>query len=81
MKLDAMAVTMPLVRDHPNRVPFEGVLTYVDVPSDRAPSGSRGRRVPSRGRCRAARPPDGRGGEVDRWAGRRRETCVHVPRE
>ncbi len=45
MKLDAMAVTMPLVRDHPNRVPFEGVLTYVDVPSDRAPSGSRGRRV------------------------------------
>ncbi len=45
MKLEAMAVTMPLVRDHPNRVPFEGVLTYVDVPSDRAPSGSRGRRV------------------------------------
>lgn len=31
MKLDAMAVTMPPVRDHPNRVPFEGVLTYVDV--------------------------------------------------
>ena len=45
MKLEAMAVTMPLVRDHPNRVAFEGVLTYVDVPSDRAPSGSRGRRV------------------------------------
>lgn len=45
MKLEAMAVTMPLVRDHPNRVPFEGVLTYVDVPSDQAPSGSRGRRV------------------------------------
>jgi hypothetical protein len=45
MKLEAMAVTMPLVRDHPNRVPFDGVLTYVDVPSDRAPSGSRGRRV------------------------------------
>lgn len=45
MKLEAMAVTMPLVRNHPNRVPFEGVLTYVDVPSDRAPSGSRGRRV------------------------------------
>jgi hypothetical protein len=45
MKLEAMAVTMPLVRNHPNRVPFEGILTYVDVPSDRAPSGSRGRRV------------------------------------
>jgi hypothetical protein len=40
-----MAVTMPPVRNHPNRVAFEGVLTYVDVPSDRAPSGSRGRRV------------------------------------
>ena len=45
MRLDAMAVTMPPVRNHPNRVPFEGVLTYVDVPSDRAPSGARGRRV------------------------------------
>ncbi len=45
MKLEAMAVTMPLVRNHPNRVPFEGILTYVDIPSDRAPSGSRGRRV------------------------------------
>jgi hypothetical protein len=45
MKLEAMAVTMPRVRNHPNRVPFEGVLTYVDVPSDRAPSGARGRRV------------------------------------
>jgi hypothetical protein len=45
MKLDAMAVTMPPVRNHPNRAPFEGVLTYVDVPSDRAPSGARGRRV------------------------------------
>ena len=38
-------MTMPLVRNHPNRVPFEGILTYVDVPSDRAPSGARGRRV------------------------------------
>jgi hypothetical protein len=45
MKLEAMAVTMPRVRNHPNRVPFEGILTYVDIPSDRAPSGSRGRRV------------------------------------
>jgi len=45
MRLDAMAVMMPPVGNHPNRVPFEGVLTYVDVPSDRAPSGSRGRRV------------------------------------
>lgn len=30
---------------HPNRVPFEGILTYVDVASDAAPSGARGHRV------------------------------------
>jgi len=45
MRLDAMAMTLPVVHGHPNRVPFEGVLTLVDVPSDRAPSGSRGHRV------------------------------------
>lgn len=30
---------------HPNRRPFTGILTYIDRPSDTAPSGSRGRRV------------------------------------
>lgn len=45
MKLQAMAVSMPEVRNHPNRIGFEGVLTYVDVPSDRAPSGARSHRV------------------------------------
>ena len=30
---------------HPNRIPFEGCLTLVDVASDRAPSGARGHRV------------------------------------
>lgn len=30
---------------HPNKIPFSGVLTRVDVPSDVAPSGSRGHRV------------------------------------
>ena len=30
---------------HPNRLPFEGVLTVVDHPSDKAPSGARGHRV------------------------------------
>lgn len=30
---------------HPNRTPFEGVLTLVDVASDQAPSGARGHRV------------------------------------
>ena len=45
MQLRAMAVEFPEVHGHPNRLPFEGVLTLVDVPSDKAPSGSRGHRV------------------------------------
>ena len=45
MRLRAMAVEMPVVAGHPNRVPFEGVLTFVDVASDRAPSGAKGHRV------------------------------------
>jgi hypothetical protein len=36
--LHAMAVDFPKVHGHPNRLPFEGVLTLVDVASDRAPS-------------------------------------------
>lgn len=43
--LHAMAVDFPEVHGHPNRLPFEGVLTLVDVASDKAPSGSRGHRV------------------------------------
>ena len=43
--LNAMAVEMPEVLGHPNRLPFEGCLTLVDTPSDRAPSGARGHRV------------------------------------
>ena len=45
MRLEAMAVEFPTVLGHPNRVPFAGVLTLVDVPSDKAPSGSKGHRV------------------------------------
>ena len=45
MDLHGMAVEFPEVHGHPNRLPFEGVLTLVDVPSDKAPSGSRGHRV------------------------------------
>ncbi|MHB1701586.1 MAG: hypothetical protein ACYCSN_15960 [Acidobacteriaceae bacterium] len=45
MRLDAMAVDFPAVHGHPNRLPFEGVLTLVDVASDTAPSGARGHRV------------------------------------
>ena len=44
-QLHAMAVEFPEVHGHPNRLPFEGCLTLVDVPSDKAPSGARGHRV------------------------------------
>jgi hypothetical protein len=43
--LESMAVAMPEVEGHPNRAGFRGVLTIVDVPSQRAPAGSKGRRV------------------------------------
>jgi hypothetical protein len=45
MRLEAMAVRIPHVDKHPNRVPFEGVLTVVNAASDRAPAGARGHRV------------------------------------
>ena len=45
MRLEAMAVEIPHVDKHPNRVPFEGVLTVVNAASDRAPAGARGHRV------------------------------------
>lgn len=41
----AMAMELPEVQGHPNRLPFDGVLTLVDVASDKAPSGSKGHRV------------------------------------
>lgn len=45
LAMRAMAVEFPEVEGHPNRLPFEGCLTLVDQPSDKAPSGSRGHRV------------------------------------
>ncbi|HWT65195.1 MAG TPA: hypothetical protein VN151_03710 [Terracidiphilus sp.] len=45
MRLEAMAMKFPHVEGHPNRVAFEGVLTVVNAPSDKAPSGARGHRV------------------------------------
>ena len=45
IELESMAVEMPEVKGHPNRAAFRGVLTVVDVPSERAPSGSGGKRV------------------------------------
>jgi hypothetical protein len=43
--LEAMAIEMPEVAGHPNRAGFRGVLTIVDVVSDRPPAGARGHRV------------------------------------
>ena len=45
LAMRAMAVEFPEVTGHPNRLPFTGCLTLVDVPSDKAPSGARGHRV------------------------------------
>jgi len=45
VELESMAIQMPEVDGHPNREPFRGVLTLIDVASDRAPSGARGHRV------------------------------------
>jgi hypothetical protein len=45
MRLEAMAVKIPHVDGHPNRVAFEGVLTMVNTASDKAPAGARGHRV------------------------------------
>jgi hypothetical protein len=43
--LKSMAVEIPEVAGHPNRRAFQGVLTMVDVASERAPTGSKGHRV------------------------------------
>jgi hypothetical protein len=45
IEMKSMAVAMPEVAGHPNRAGFSGVLTMVDVPSQRAPSGAKGHLV------------------------------------
>ncbi|MGO9519554.1 MAG: hypothetical protein ACLPND_21160 [Candidatus Korobacteraceae bacterium] len=45
LQLEAMALAMPEVAGHPNRLPFRGVLTLVGVASQRAPQGAKGHRV------------------------------------
>ena len=44
-ELESMAIEMPEVERHPNRAPFRGVLTVIDMPSDKPPAGARGHRV------------------------------------
>ena len=45
IELKSMAVAMPEVAGHPNRAAFTGVLTMVDVASQRAPDGAKGHLV------------------------------------
>ena len=45
LELEAMALEMPEVDGHPNRLPFHGVLALVGIASRRAPSGARRHRV------------------------------------
>ncbi len=45
LQLEAMALAMPEVAEHPNRLPFRGVLTLVGTPSQHSPSGAQGHRV------------------------------------
>jgi hypothetical protein len=44
-RIEAMTIAMPTVKGHPNRIAFRGVLTVVDMPSQRAPSGAKGHLV------------------------------------
>ena len=41
LQLEAMALAMPEVAGHPNRLPFRGVLTLVGVPRSARPAGHR----------------------------------------
>lgn len=45
MRFEAMALELPDVADHPNRMPFSGVLVKLDEPSDAAPHGSKGKKI------------------------------------
>lgn len=44
-RMEAMALDIPEWPEHPNRLPFSGVLTRVGIASDCAPSGAAGHRV------------------------------------
>jgi hypothetical protein len=45
LELEAMSLAVPKTDGHANKMPFRGVLTRIDQPSDAAPHGSGGRRV------------------------------------
>lgn len=45
ISLSAMALNISNSDDHPNKMPFSGILTRLDEPSDGAPGGAYGRRI------------------------------------
>lgn len=45
LTLWGMSLNVPHVANHPNRMPFSGVLTFVNQPSDLPPGGSGGKRT------------------------------------
>lgn len=45
MHFEAMALDVPDTPGHPNKVPFSGVLTRIDQPSDNPVGGAKGKRV------------------------------------
>ena len=45
LRLEAMSLMLPDVKDHPNKAPFSGIMTRIGVASDRPPGGSDGKRV------------------------------------
>ena len=45
VKFEAMALNMPRIDNHPNKMPFSGVLTRLDTPSDGCPHGTGGRKI------------------------------------
>src|SRR5260370_32615738 len=77
LEMRAMAVEFPVVHGHPNRLPFEGVLTLVDVASDKAPSGARGHRVVLTREAAEAALPSLMGLAVDYKAGRDGQEARH----
>lgn len=43
--LEAMSLETPSTPDHPNKIPFSGILVHLDSPSDKAPHGSFGKKI------------------------------------
>jgi len=51
MKIACSALEMPLVTNHPNRLPFVGLLGFVGLPSEKPPCGARGHCISITQKC------------------------------